>query len=567
MKHIPSRIWIFSGKEGPRERYPLIQKIADYAGDRIVEYVLFGLEPGDLSGDLNQFCISGDLQSLILFRRKGLLLGKKGFNLALKYGHLKILKWMNKYGGWFPTLDEYELNCVEKIDYLPVFQWIDSNSYFANKERLVSLAIRNNQLNILKYLDGQKFPLNMNEIIKFRVWPSDLETLKWVQNRWGDTLLLIDSVNLAAVEGHLDVLQWAADLTPPTYPTPFGVFEAFSKGQIEVVKWMNERGKFSPSGQGISNAISKGHLEILKWLYETYPSYICSCAREVLIKMALAYNRLEILEWFRKESIFGDYTIDLIIECYVDKPLFETPEITNWLESHGFHTEISSSCLFMAADHENYDFLKWGVTQSPEKIDVGIVNKVAGKGRVDILNWLASQGLPLPDFHGANMAVRAGHLNALKWMASREPPILPTVIGINRCENLTILKWAAALKPPILPDISGANIAASNGRLEILNWLAELEPPGPFPDDIGIVLENGELGVLEWMLGRGIIPSTEDINMVALYDRVDVFKLLASHDPPILPHSGGAKIALLQGCSNTLKWMASQDPPILPGEF
>ena len=38
---------------------------------------------------------------------------------------------------------------------------------------------------------------------------------------------------------------------------------------------------------------------------------------------------------------------------------------------------------------------------------------------------------------------------------------------------LDILQWLAQRNPPILPDVDGANLAAENGYLDILQWLMQ----------------------------------------------------------------------------------------------
>src|SRR5579863_5477045 len=53
---------------------------------------------------------------------------------------------------------------------------------------------------------------------------------------------------------------------------------------------------------------------------------------------------------------------------------------------------------------------------------------------------------------------------------------------------------------PLLTNQTGANLAAKYGQLEILKWLALLNPP-ILPDDDGVdsAIENGQLKVLKWL--------------------------------------------------------------------
>jgi hypothetical protein len=63
---------------------------------------------------------------------------------------------------------------------------------------------------------------------------------------------------------------------------------------------------------------------------------------------------------------------------------------------------------------------------------------------------MKENNLPLPNQYAANDAASNGHLNVLQWMKEN---------------NLS------------LPDEEGANWVADNGHVNVLQWLASQNPP------------------------------------------------------------------------------------------
>lgn len=70
------------------------------------------------------------------------------------------------------------------------------------------------------------------------------------------------------------------------------------------------------------------------------------------------------------------------------------------------------------------------------------------------------------------------------------------------------------MKTPILPTSKSANIAARNGRLDILQWMATLTPP-VYPTSGGArsAKRQGHIEVLDWLahLDVPILPVREEI--------------------------------------------------------
>lgn len=145
------------------------------------------------------------------------------------------------------------------------------------------------------------------------------------------------------------------------------------------------------------------------------------------------------------------------------------------------------------------------------------------------------------DKEGADLAAQNGHLDVLQWMASLEPHIRPSRYGIKSAvwyNHLDVLQWITTLDPPILLTVDDIHTASRNGSLDVLQWAASLTPP--------------------------VLPDVTSANQAAIGGFLNVLQWMASLDPPVLPNIIGANMAVNGGFVNVLQWMASLNPPILP---
>lgn len=146
-----------------------------------------------------------------------------------------------------------------------------------------------------------------------------------------------------------------------------------------------------------------------------------------------------------------------------------------------------------------------------------------------------------PDIRSINVAVNLNHLNVVNYLASLNPPLLPNRDAADRAvnnHNMHALEWLASRNPPILPTTIGANMAIQNSDLEMLIWLAGRNPP--------------------------ILPNVEGANLAAGRGDIRILNWLAAQNPPILPNSSGANTAFILHRQESLNWLAQRNPPILP---
>ena len=191
-------------------------------------------------------------------------------------------------------------------------------------------------------------------------------------------------------------------------------------------------------------------------------------------------------------------------------------------------------------------------------------------GDLPALKYLVSLGV-LPE-DGANEAAYNGKLEIVEYLASLNPPILPNQLGVDGAAeygHLDVVQYLASLNPPILPDQDGANWAARNGQLDMVKYLASLTPP-ILTDQVGAnyAAGNGKLEIVKFLasLNPPILPTQGGANGAARYGQLEVVQYLASFNPPIFPNQKGANWAARNGQLEVVQYLASFNPPLLPNQ-
>ena len=168
---------------------------------------------------------------------------------------------------------------------------------------------------------------------------------------------------------------------------------------------------------------------------------------------------------------------------------------------------------------------------------IGMYREACGLGNVGYLQW-AKQNCELrPDQECVDAAVGGGHGAVLDFIEEEfMMEIKPSQRAVNkaagngmvgfladRCPGWglfsgrkevsldaknklwRVFKWLKMRK--LYPNQDGANLAARNGHLAVLEWLATLEPAErvyPTQDGANGAARNGHLEVLMWMVARGL---------------------------------------------------------------
>jgi hypothetical protein len=188
-------------------------------------------------------------------------------------------------------------------------------------------------------------------------------------------------IALAAVGGHVSVLQWLVDsghLVPASNAhCPDIMTEAASKGRLAVLEWFCNRGAELPHIV-CAAAAHWGHLHIVEWLITR--GWVWTAEDSLACSGAARFGHLPLLRLLCANGCPCD-----VVACY----------------------------------------------------------EAAGAGHLHILQWLAAQaGAPAWDENVCAAAAANGHLGVLQWLRAQHPPCPWDSTTIERAYSSEVVAWA-----------------------------------------------------------------------------------------------------------------------------
>jgi hypothetical protein len=121
-----------------------------------------------------------------------------------------------------------------------------------------------------------------------------------------------DAMNLAAENGHLEVVKWLHENVCPvtncedneigqTTRVEYAMDWAASNGHLEVIKWLHYNRTKECTVFAMDWACYRGHLEVVKWLQYNRTEGCTTSA----MSMAACNGQLEIVKWLRYNRTEG----------------------------------------------------------------------------------------------------------------------------------------------------------------------------------------------------------------------------------------------------------------------
>ncbi|ETP03149.1 hypothetical protein F441_19864 [Phytophthora nicotianae CJ01A1] len=146
--------------------------------------------------------------------------------IAAEEGHVDVMQYLFDQG----ADDQYPdslLRAVRKGQ-LNAVKWLLEHHLYTELwegERVIEEAARNGRLEILKLLHGLDSSVGKKPLAR------SVETSEW----WSRSCYTLD---VAASNGHLDIVQWLQLIRPKTCSSN-AMDDAAANGQLEVVKWLH----------------------------------------------------------------------------------------------------------------------------------------------------------------------------------------------------------------------------------------------------------------------------------------------------------------------------------------
>jgi len=418
-------------------------------------------------------------------------------DIAVRNNQLDILKFLKQYEV-FPSRHGEEYALIN--NQLEIVEFLLKHNYHVHEYKINHIA-KNNQKEMLKLLAKYKNFPNLQTIDALSE-DGNIEMIDFIINEFNIKILnncyIQGSANNAAKNGHIKLIKWF-EKNYKILPNTKGANSAVENRYYEVVQFLAERGIY-PNTEGANAAAKNGDLIMINYLI---------------------------------------YSLKVI------------PDNTG---------------ADKAAENGHLDMLKLLKKYNKYLIpSLEGANRAAKNGHVHILNWIEKQSKKqhytlLPDQKGASMAAEYGHLNVIQWLEKRK--VFPDAYGAFRAVKngyKNILDYLEKLN--ILPYDYAANLACKHNKLDILDWL---EKRGILPnknEGLSLAAESGHLDAIQWLEEHNIFPDVCIANKAAEKGHIHILEYLEKKYE-ILPN--GLYYAMTSERLNVIKWLASRG--IFPNE-
>lgn len=186
----------------------------------------------------------------------------------------------------------------------------------------------------------------------------------------------------AAADGNLRVIKWAIQKGCP-YDLNYCEYIAAIHGHLNVLQWIATRG-YKPIFRTYRMAILNGHLNIIKWIHQKKYTFI-----KMGIEIAVQQENVEILEW-----IYGHYNYPLTSDLFYFATFGGSVGVLEWLYCHYCPNNRNDISLCMSAALNNrLDMLKW-MRKRDFPWDTGVTLVAAYGGHLELFKWAIMNGCP-----------------------------------------------------------------------------------------------------------------------------------------------------------------------------
>ena len=183
--------------------------------------------------------------------------------MAIKYNHLEVIKWLYiNYGNrftimdncciygnleilqWLHSIDKFkkpyydsEKNywlCVAKNGHLHILQWISTLWNVLDKNLMIA-AVKGNQMEVLKWGLKKNRSVFNADIYNAAALCGNIGILKWLREnkiRWNEEVC-----NSAIMRGHLDTLIWCRENGAP-WNIDWATYRARVYGHTHITNWI-----------------------------------------------------------------------------------------------------------------------------------------------------------------------------------------------------------------------------------------------------------------------------------------------------------------------------------------
>ena len=237
----------------------------------------------------------------------------------------------------------------------------------------------------------------------------------------------------AAEYGYLDILKWYIDNGNSCMFNPITLEGAALNGHLHVIQWAYESGY--PVGCNVlEKAALNGHIHILKWALES--TFIIT--NEKICENAALNGHLECLMYARDMGVKFCSR-----KCTKNAAINSHLHILKWAVENGL---ILSDCICrVAAGNGRLDVLEFAsINETIRLRKQGVPEMASEHGHLHILKWAHENGDIIWSDKCIKLALKGGHIDVVIWLCQKYQ--LPrefciVEIASSYGNNMHIINW------------------------------------------------------------------------------------------------------------------------------
>lgn len=200
------------------------------------------------------------------------------------------------------------------------------------------------------------------DLIEYYIYNGKLDKLKQYINNFNKKnknisnvsnhlkiLFPYNSIDIACIEGHMDIILFLHNLNPLGYATYRAMDNACEYGHFNIVKWLHYNRKEGCSKKAMDNACKNGHLDIVKWLNHNRTE---DCTKNAF-RNAVYNNHIDVIDWLflnRREYCHKNVIIYPALQNNI--------QLLEYLHKL-FNNETYDRIIYVLSSHNNLELIKY----------------------------------------------------------------------------------------------------------------------------------------------------------------------------------------------------------------
>ncbi|EGG24159.1 ankyrin repeat-containing protein [Cavenderia fasciculata] len=248
---------------------------------------------GSFSNSIDWAASHGHFEMLELLHNRGDKATKVAMDLAASKGHLKIVKYLHTHRTEGCTTNAMDNS--SKNGFMECVLWLHGNRTEGCTTNALDNAAYHGHMNIVVFLNENRSEGTRCIGIDEAAGRGNMDLVKYLELNRTDGHRAAKAN--AAKGGHLEILQFLYQRSPPTFMPKRGLVDIASEfGHLHIVEWLLTSTQEQPSYLAMDKAAANNHLDIVKYLHHN-TSVACTT---LAMEEASANGHLEVVQFLNE---------------------------------------------------------------------------------------------------------------------------------------------------------------------------------------------------------------------------------------------------------------------------